>query len=56
MAPGHSAAGGVADSGELRGREGLGAAGVRVVTVPGAGHIVMFDNPDAFAAAVAGRD
>ncbi|MEU2713237.1 alpha/beta hydrolase [Streptomyces sp. NPDC007205] len=43
------------DSGELRGREGLEAAGVRVVTVPGAGHNVMFDNPDAFAAAVAGR-
>lgn len=42
-------------TGELPGREGLEAAGVRVVTVPGAGHNVMFDNPDAFAAEVAGR-
>lgn len=42
-------------SGELADREGLEAAGVRVVTVPGAGHNVMFDNPDAFAAEVAGR-
>ncbi|MET8244146.1 alpha/beta hydrolase [Streptomyces sp. NPDC005202] len=42
-------------SGELGGREELEAAGVRVVTVPGAGHNVMFDNPDVFAAAVAGR-
>ncbi|MFF8909007.1 alpha/beta fold hydrolase [Streptomyces olivaceoviridis] len=41
-------------SGELAGREGLEAAGVRVVTVPGAGHNVMFDNPDAFVAAVTG--
>ncbi|GGS74856.1 alpha/beta fold hydrolase [Streptomyces cinerochromogenes] len=41
-------------SGELAGRERLEAAGVRVVTVPGAGHNVMFDNPGAFAAAVAG--
>jgi pimeloyl-ACP methyl ester carboxylesterase len=41
-------------SGELPGREGLEAAGVRVVTVPGAGHNIMFDHPDAFAAAVAG--
>jgi pimeloyl-ACP methyl ester carboxylesterase len=40
-------------SGELEGRERLEAAGVRVVTVPGAGHNVMFDNPDAFVAAVA---
>ncbi|MFJ9821653.1 alpha/beta fold hydrolase [Streptomyces sp. NPDC101151] len=40
-------------SGELPGREGLEAAGVRVVTVPGAGHNVMFDSPDAFVAAVA---
>ncbi|MFH8341943.1 alpha/beta fold hydrolase [Streptomyces sp. AM6-12] len=40
-------------SGELEGRERLAAAGVRVLTVPGAGHNVMFDNPDAFAAAVA---
>ncbi|MER6347942.1 alpha/beta fold hydrolase [Streptomyces sp. NPDC001595] len=42
-------------SGELDGRRDLEAAGVRVVTVPGAGHNVMFDRPDAFAAAVAGR-
>lgn len=41
-------------SGELAGREGLEAAGVRVVTVPGAGHNVMFDNPDAFVTAVTG--
>jgi pimeloyl-ACP methyl ester carboxylesterase len=41
-------------SGELADREGLEAAGVRVVTVPGAGHNVMFDNPDAFVTAVAG--
>lgn len=42
-------------SGELAGRETLEAAGVRVVTVSGAGHNVMFDNADAFVAAVAGR-
>ncbi|MER5294407.1 alpha/beta hydrolase [Streptomyces pharetrae] len=42
-------------SGELDGEQALEAAGVRVVTVPGAGHNVMFDNPDAFAAAVAGH-
>ncbi|WAZ19929.1 alpha/beta hydrolase [Streptomyces cinnabarinus] len=41
-------------SGELAGRQALEAAGVRVVTVPGAGHNVMFDNTDAFVAAVAG--
>lgn len=41
-------------SGELAGRERLEATGVRVVTVSGAGHNVMFDNPDAFVAAVAG--
>ncbi|MFC8347112.1 alpha/beta fold hydrolase [Streptomyces sp. NPDC057280] len=41
-------------SGELDGREGLEKAGVRVVTVPGAGHNVMFDHPEAFVAAVAG--
>lgn len=41
-------------SGELEGREKLEGAGVRVVTVPGAGHNVMFDQPDAFVAAVAG--
>lgn len=42
-------------SGELAGRQALEAAGVRVVTVAGAGHNVMFDHPDVFAAAVAGR-
>ncbi|MFF9815646.1 alpha/beta fold hydrolase [Streptomyces sp. NPDC014006] len=42
-------------SGELAGAAGLKAAGVRVVSVPDAGHNVMFDNPDAFAAAIAGR-
>ncbi|WP_353941053.1 alpha/beta hydrolase [Streptomyces sp. HUAS MG91] len=41
-------------SGELPGAERLTASGVRVVTVPGAGHNVMFDNPDAFVAAVRG--
>ncbi|MEU6270817.1 alpha/beta hydrolase [Streptomyces populi] len=41
-------------SGELPGSEALEAAGVRVVTVPGAGHNIMFDNADVFAAAVAG--
>lgn len=41
-------------SGELPGRERLEAAGVRVLTVAAAGHNIMFDNPDAFAAAVAG--
>ncbi|MFL5997017.1 MAG: alpha/beta fold hydrolase [Streptomyces sp.] len=43
-------------SGELEGRQTLEATGVRVVTVPCAGHNVMFDNPDAFVAAVAGRE
>ncbi|MGX1472682.1 UNVERIFIED_CONTAM: pimeloyl-ACP methyl ester carboxylesterase [Streptomyces canus] len=43
-------------SGELKGRKTLEATGVRVVTVPGAGHNVMLDNPDAFAAAVAGTE
>lgn len=43
-------------SGELVGRRRLETAGVRVLTVPGAGHDIMFDNPDAFAAAVAGAD
>ncbi|MCF3131429.1 alpha/beta fold hydrolase [Streptomyces olivochromogenes] len=42
-------------SGELAGKEGLEEAGVRVVTVPGAGHNVMFDQPDAFVATVAGQ-
>ncbi|MER7664165.1 MULTISPECIES: alpha/beta hydrolase [unclassified Streptomyces] len=35
-------------SGELSGRDELTASGVKVVTVPGAGHNVMFDNPAAF--------
>ncbi|WP_171171482.1 alpha/beta fold hydrolase [Streptomyces sp. I05A-00742] len=43
-------------SGELPGRDELVAAGVMVETVPGAGHVVMFDNPDAFVAAVAGPE
>lgn len=42
-------------SGPLEGERALREAGVRVVTVPGAGHNVMFDNPDAFVAAVAGQ-
>ncbi|ARX88701.1 alpha/beta hydrolase [Streptomyces alboflavus] len=42
-------------SGELVGRDELVASGVRVVTVPGAGHNVMLDNATAFAAAVADR-
>jgi len=42
-------------TGELPGREGLETSGVRVVTVPAAGHNIMFDNPDAFVAEVAGR-
>ncbi|MDT0469717.1 alpha/beta fold hydrolase [Streptomyces gibsoniae] len=41
-------------SGELDDREGLEAAGVRVVTVPGAGHNIMFDRPDALVAEIAG--
>ncbi|MEU6844572.1 alpha/beta hydrolase [Streptomyces sp. NPDC046716] len=41
-------------SGELPGAERLTASGVRVVDVPGAGQNVMFDNPDAFVAAVCG--
>ncbi|MCX5522154.1 alpha/beta hydrolase [Streptomyces bobili] len=40
-------------SGPLDGAEALEAAGVRILTVPAAGHNVMFDNPDAFAQAVA---
>ncbi|MFI8965479.1 alpha/beta fold hydrolase [Streptomyces sp. NPDC053493] len=42
-------------SGELPGAGGLRAAGVDVVTVPGAGHNIMFDHPDAFTRAVAGQ-
>jgi pimeloyl-ACP methyl ester carboxylesterase len=39
---------------DVAGREGLVAAGVEVVTVPEAGHCMMFDNPRAYAAAIAG--
>ncbi|MFG2500569.1 alpha/beta fold hydrolase [Streptomyces sp. NPDC048441] len=42
-------------SGELAGTDELVASGVRVVTVSRAGHNVMFDNPEVFASAVAGR-
>lgn len=41
-------------SGALDDRDGLEAAGVRVVTVPGAGHNIMFDRPDALVAEIAG--
>ncbi|MFI8522382.1 alpha/beta fold hydrolase [Streptomyces sp. NPDC085481] len=41
-------------SGELPGSDSLKTAGVDVVTVPGAGHNIMFDNPDAFTYAVTG--
>ncbi len=41
-------------SGPLAGVDGLEAAGVEVVTVPGAGHNVMFDCPEVFAGMVAG--
>ncbi len=44
-----------AASGGLPGRDALTASGVQLVTAPGAGHNVMFDNADAFAAVVAGR-
>ncbi|MFJ8109238.1 alpha/beta fold hydrolase [Streptomyces sp. NPDC096132] len=40
-------------TGPLDGADALEKAGVRVVTVPGAGHNLMFDNPDAFVSAVA---
>ncbi|CAM5679345.1 alpha/beta fold hydrolase [Streptomyces canus] len=43
-------------SGELEGRRKLEASGVRVMTVPRAGHNAMLDNPDAFVAAVAGTE
>ncbi|WNB99375.1 hypothetical protein Q2K21_15535 [Streptomyces sp. CGMCC 4.7035] len=42
-------------SGELDDREGLEAAGVRVVTVPGAAHNIMFDNPGALVVELSGR-
>jgi pimeloyl-ACP methyl ester carboxylesterase len=42
------------DRGEpLLDEAGLEAAGVRVVTIPDAGHMVMFDNPPAFTTALA---
>jgi pimeloyl-ACP methyl ester carboxylesterase len=42
------------DRGEpLLDADGLRRAGVRVVTIPDAGHMMMFDNPTAFVAAVA---
>ncbi|MGW6486011.1 alpha/beta fold hydrolase [Streptomyces sp. NPDC055056] len=41
-------------SGELPGAQALEATGVRVVAVPGAGHNIMFDNPDVLAAVLAG--
>ncbi|MFK4067004.1 alpha/beta fold hydrolase [Streptomyces sp. NPDC029674] len=43
-----------ASSGELPGHGELTASGVRVVTVPEAGHNIMFDNADAFVVAIAG--
>ncbi|GAA4237205.1 alpha/beta hydrolase [Streptosporangium album] len=39
----------------LTGRSELEAAGVRVVTIPDAGHNIMLDNPQAFAEQVAHR-
>ncbi|MFD8206765.1 alpha/beta fold hydrolase [Streptomyces sp. NPDC059695] len=42
-------------SGDLPGADALRAAGVDVVTVPDAGHNIMFDHPEVFARAVAGR-
>ncbi|MGW8887534.1 alpha/beta fold hydrolase [Streptomyces sp. NPDC055749] len=42
-------------SGELLGADGLMASGVRVLTVPGAGHNIMFDRPDALVGAIAER-
>ncbi|MGW3629338.1 hypothetical protein ACWD7F_04125 [Streptomyces sp. NPDC005122] len=40
-------------SGEPGDRKGLEAVGVRVVSVPRAGHTIMFDIPDAFVAGIA---
>lgn len=42
-------------SGDVPGGDDLEASGVRVVTVPDAGHNVMLDNPGAFAAVLTGR-
>ncbi|MEU7900497.1 alpha/beta fold hydrolase [Nonomuraea sp. NPDC049152] len=44
-----------AKSQPLEGRQELEAAGVRVVTVPDAGHNIMLDNPQAFAEYAAGH-
>ncbi|MFH8369940.1 alpha/beta fold hydrolase [Streptomyces sp. NPDC018031] len=44
-----------AHSAQPDGREELEAAGVRVVTVDRAGHNIMFDNPAAYAAAIAAQ-
>jgi pimeloyl-ACP methyl ester carboxylesterase len=41
-------------SGQLPDAEGLSADGVKVVDVPGAGHNIMFDAPDALVAALRG--
>lgn len=42
------------DRGEpLLDAEGLRRSGIRVVTIPNAGHMMMFDNPEAFLAALA---
>ena len=38
---------------ELRDAERLEAAGLRVITIADAGHILMDDQPDAFARAIA---
>lgn len=45
-----------AHSGALPGHDELEAAGVRVLTVPDAGHNVMFDNTPAFVRAVAAEE
>ncbi|QNE73352.1 alpha/beta fold hydrolase [Streptomyces finlayi] len=42
-------------SGELPGADELKDAGVRVLTVPGAAHCIMFDRPDALVSAIAAR-
>jgi pimeloyl-ACP methyl ester carboxylesterase len=41
-------------SGELERHDELVAAGVEIVSVPDAGHTMMFDNPEGFVTAVAG--
>ncbi|MFD3658467.1 alpha/beta fold hydrolase [Streptomyces sp. NPDC058620] len=42
-------------SGELPGADELMDSGVRVLTIPGAGHCIMFDRPDALVSAIAAR-